>query len=233
MSSKIRLKRSSTPGSAPNPVQLDYGEVTLNYADGVLYFRKPDDSLGSITTGGSASGISRVITTYEPASTTSTFQVSGGYTVGYLDVYRNGVRLLPTLDFTATNGTSVTLGSAALSGDVVELVAHRVYPLVTTVARNVNSFTATSNQTTFTPTGGYTPGYVDVYLNGVKLLETEDYVATNSTSVVLTSGCVAGDVVEIVAHTVHGLGDGYTKQEADARYEPLGSAVEMAIALGD
>ena len=33
--------------------------------------------------------------------------------------------------------------------------------------RVVTQFTATSNQTTFTPTSGYTIGYLDVFLNGV------------------------------------------------------------------
>ena len=31
------------------------------------------------------------------------------------------------------------------------------------------SYTATADQTTFTFSAGYTPGYIDVYLNGVKL----------------------------------------------------------------
>jgi len=40
------------------------------------------------------------------------------YTVGYIDVYRNGVRLVST-DFTATTGTTVVLVNACTSGDSV------------------------------------------------------------------------------------------------------------------
>jgi hypothetical protein len=40
------------------------------------------------------------------------------YTVGYIDVYRNGVRLVST-DFTATTGTTVVLANACTSGDAV------------------------------------------------------------------------------------------------------------------
>jgi hypothetical protein len=40
------------------------------------------------------------------------------YTVGYIDVYRNGVRLVST-DFTATTGTTVVLVNACTSGDAV------------------------------------------------------------------------------------------------------------------
>ena len=61
-------------------------------------------------------------------------------------------------------------------------------------------FTATSGQTTFA-TGGYTPNFVDVYLNGVKLVDGDDFTATNGSEVVLTTGATAGDTVEVLAYT--------------------------------
>lgn len=61
------------------------------------------------------------------------------------------------------------------------------------------SFTATADQTTFTT--DYTVGAVKVYLNGVKLQETVDYTATSGTSVVLTEGAAADDLIEIVKYT--------------------------------
>jgi len=222
MTSKIRLKRSGTTGAQPNPASLEYGEITLNYADSTIYFRKVDDTLGSIATsagGGGGAGALRSVTTVNVTSTQTVFSVTGGYTVGAIDVFRNGIKLLPSLDFTATNGTSVTLVIAAENGDVVELLAYNVQTLVSTVARTVTTITATSGQTTFTATGGYTPGYADVYQNGVRLVETDDFTASNGTTVVLTVGAVVGDVVDIVAHTVHGLADGYTTTQADARFQ--------------
>jgi hypothetical protein len=71
--------------------------------------------------------------------------------------------------------------------------------------RLVNEFTATSGQTTFTLTNAYTVGYVDVYLNGVKLVNGDDYTATNGTSIVLTTGATTGDSVSIVAYIPRGL----------------------------
>jgi len=59
------------------------------------------------------------------------------------------------------------------------------------------SFTATASQTTFN-TSGYTAGFVDVYLNGVKLVDGTDFTATNGSDVVLTVGASASDVVDIV-----------------------------------
>ena len=62
-----------------------------------------------------------------------------------------------------------------------------------------DSFTATSGQTSFA-TGGYTPNFLDVYLNGVKLASA-DYTATNGSDVVLASGAATGDILEVVAYT--------------------------------
>ena len=57
--------------------------------------------------------------------------------------------------------------------------------------------TATAGQTSF-PTAGYTPGYLDVYLNGVHLQDS-DFTATNGSDVVLNDPCAADDVVLVVA----------------------------------
>ena len=74
----------------------------------------------------------------------------------------------------------------------------------TVVATNVNgtssrnSYTATAGQTTFAAT--YDVGYVDVYLNGVKLVDGTDFTASNGTSVVLASGAALNDTVDIVGY---------------------------------
>ena len=71
-----------------------------------------------------------------------------------------------------------------------------------------DSFTATSGQTTFA-TGGYTPNFLDVYLNGVKLASA-DYTATNGSDVVLASGAATGDILEVVAFTTFTVGSSFT-----------------------
>jgi len=62
------------------------------------------------------------------------------------------------------------------------------------------SFTATASQTSFA-TAGYTAGFVDVYLNGVHLLNGTDYTATNGSDIVLTTGAAAGDVLEVISYS--------------------------------
>ena len=64
----------------------------------------------------------RTITEIIATAGQSVFNVSGGYTVGFLDVFINGAQL-QTSDFTATNGTTVTLSSPAALNDDVRLVA--------------------------------------------------------------------------------------------------------------
>ncbi len=65
---------------------------------------------------------------------------------------------------------------------------------------NRNTYTATAGQTTFSAT--YDVGFVDVYLNGVKLIVSTDFTATNGTSIVLTSGAALNDTVDIVGYGV-------------------------------
>jgi hypothetical protein len=46
----IQLKRSATTGNAVTSADINYGELAINYADGKLFYRKPDDSIGTIYT---------------------------------------------------------------------------------------------------------------------------------------------------------------------------------------
>jgi len=78
------------------------------------------------------------------------------------------------------------------------------------------TYTATAGQTVFAAT--YDTGYIDVYLNGVKLLVGTDFTATNGTSITLASGASVNDVVDIVAYGTFVLADHYTKTASDARY---------------
>jgi len=67
--------------------------------------------------------------------------------------------------------------------------------VVNTAYRTVTEYTATTNQTTFTPPS-YTVGFINVFRNGV-LLGSADYTANNGTTVVLASGATAGDLIAI------------------------------------
>ena len=81
------------------------------------------------------------------------------------------------------------------------------------------TYTATSNQTTFNIT--YDVGFVDVYLNGIKLLVGTDVTATSGTNVVLAAGAAAGDIVDLVAYGAFSVSDTYTQAASNARFAQL------------
>lgn len=88
-----------------------------------------------------------------------------------------------------------------INGTTYDLSADRSWSIsVGSGMRNVSSFVATSGQTTFTIVGGYTAGLVDVFVNGTRL-NAGDYTATNGTTVVLGTGVVANDIVDIINYT--------------------------------
>ena len=66
-------------------------------------------------------------------------------------------------------------------------------------------YTATAGQTTFSGTDAngatmaYDAGFIDVYLNGVKLANS-DFTATTGTSVVLASAAAVNDILSVVAY---------------------------------
>jgi hypothetical protein len=67
-------------------------------------------------------------------------------------------------------------------------------------AMTTQVYTATAGQTTFTVNGGYTPGQLEVFRNGVMLVGGVDYTATNSTTFVLTNAATVGDTLVSVAY---------------------------------
>ena len=67
-------------------------------------------------------------------------------------------------------------------------------------------YIATGVQTNFTFLAGYTPGYIDVYFNGAKLIDAQDYTATNGSTVGLTSAATASDTVELIAYKAFSVG---------------------------
>ena len=63
------------------------------------------------------------------------------------------------------------------------------------------TFTPSGVTTTFTFASGYTPGYFDIYLNGIRMIEGSDYTSTDgSTFAILGGGAQGGDVIEGVAY---------------------------------
>jgi len=80
----------------------------------------------------------RTQTEFTATAGQTTFSVPS-YTVGFIDVYRNGA-LLGSADFTATNGTTVVLANPASSGDLVETVSFFVSSVLNAVPTTGGTF---------------------------------------------------------------------------------------------
>jgi hypothetical protein len=131
--------------------------------------------------------------TYAPASTTS------------IIVAISGVVQNPNLY--SVIGTTITFSPAPPSGTNNISVLYLGLPVIgvsspgNTAYFSSTSFTATGGQTTFTPSGSYTVGFINVIRNGSQLAPA-DYTATNGTTVVLNNACTAGDIVVIEVYTL-------------------------------
>ena len=91
-----------------------------------------------------ASGVTttayRTVTDFTATAAQTSFSVPS-YTVGYIDVYRNGVRLVST-DFTATTGTTVVLVNACTSGDSVVTESFLVSSVLNAIPATAGSVAA-------------------------------------------------------------------------------------------
>jgi hypothetical protein len=149
---------------------------------------------GSLTLGGTLSLTSLNVTTalgYTPVTNARTLTING--TTYDLTADRSWT-IAAGISTLTTTGTS---GPATLVGSTLNVPN---YSAGASAVRNVSTFTATSGQTTFTIVGGYTVGLIDVFINGARL-STADYTATNSSTVVLGTGAVLNDIVDVINYT--------------------------------
>ena len=75
------------------------------------------------------------------------FTVTGGYRIGEIAVYRNGTRLVDGRDFTATDGSIVTLLSGATVGDSIEFQIFDSFNVANTIKPNESDQTINGNLT--------------------------------------------------------------------------------------
>tara|TARA_R110002020_G_scaffold7983_1_gene32983 strand:- start:1748 stop:3205 length:1458 start_codon:yes stop_codon:yes gene_type:complete len=80
-------------------------------------------------------------------------------------------------------------------------------PSDSSVVIDKQTFTASGVQTSFTFSSQYTPGFIDAYLNGSRLVHGTDYTATNGSIVNLVSPAQASDLLELVAYKAFNVGN--------------------------
>jgi len=177
--------------------------------------------------------MNRTVQTFVAAEGQTTVTSATTYTPALLDVYVNGVMLF-TDEYTATNGTTVTFTDALEVGDEIKLISYvTVVPDAVGFTIKKQSYVVSSaTQSSFTVTAGYRPGYVDVYLNGVKLLDSSDYTAVDGNTVVLDSPAVLLDVVEVQSYltsSTAGSGSGTTTTYVNRKF--IGNGTVNTVSL--
>ena len=118
------------------------------------------------------------------------FTVTGGYRINQLSVYRNGTRLVDSLDYTARDGSSVTLLSPATLYDVLEFQVFDDFRVADAIV------SAASNQTIFgnlTVTGTLNGSTIGIQSGGtvVGTAKTLNFVGTGNTF------AVNGDIIDV------------------------------------
>jgi len=115
---------------------------------GDLYFDTTSDSM-RVYTGGAWQEIAPEMAighqAYTATAGQTTFSVTDGYNTSSVYVYLNGV-LLDAADYTATNGTSIVLGSGAALNDTVRVVTY-FNPVDTISIRNAAAASAAAAAT--------------------------------------------------------------------------------------
>ena len=144
------------------------------------------------------------------AGSIHTLDFRGNNIVVSADPQPNGIATItltesPTFNNLTVNGSFYAGGVTGASGQVLQSTGTGIQWTTLPDVRSANTFIATAGQTIFTV--NYNTSFVDVYVNGVKLTESE-YNASSGSSITLYSACFAGDVVEVISYNTVAVGGG-------------------------
>ena len=148
-----------------------------------------------------SANVTRKLVSETASGVTTTFTITGGYRINELGVYRNGVRLVQNKDFTANDGSAVSLVDAAADGDTLDFVVFDSFNISNTISPNSSNQTISGNLTVTGATqiqGGISTS------NNVGFGTTRpDSIARSDNSVILNAGI-------ITAYQLYGDGTGLT-----------------------
>ena len=64
----------------------------------------------------------------------------------------------------------------------------------------------------------YSPGYEQIFLNGILLVRNSDYTASNGTTITGLAAITAGSIIEIISLKSLSIANVYTQEQSDAKY---------------
>ena len=177
----------------------------LNIASGKVYKVNNVETLSATTLGANVVNSSLTnVGTLTGLSVNGTASVTGQITAG--DLRNSDDGLIPLVGVQTASGHSGLVTAFKFRGSGLDdfIVTNGVADVVLTgVAATTytsrQTHTATQGQTTFTVSAGYSAGFIDVYQNGVRLINGTDYAAENGSTFVMTDAATVGDEFESVA----------------------------------
>jgi hypothetical protein len=159
------------------------------------------------------------------------FTVTGGYRINQLAVYRNGTRLVDSLDYTARDGSSVTLLSAATAGDVLEFQIFDDFRVADAIVSAASSQTLSGNLTvtgSLNVQGGVTGASIGIQSAGTLIgtATTLNFVGTGNTF------AVNGNVIDVSIAGGGGGGLGTAINYTDGTPSPF-SYIDTYVTVGE
>jgi hypothetical protein len=128
------------------------------------------------------------------------FVVSGGYTSNTLQVFVNGIKYVETYDVVTTSGSNVVFTTAPANTSLIEVFGFSGLPTITTISNTSivsQQFTANGSANSFIVSGGYTAGSLQVFVNGVKYVESSDVIATSGSTINFTTPPGSGSIIDV------------------------------------
>jgi len=137
----------------------------------------------------------------------TSFTVAGGYRINEIAVYRNGTRLADGRDFTATDGLTVTLVSAATLYDVIEYQIFDSFNVANAVGTSgdstINGNLTITGVTTATKFSGPTniPGNVTTGPYTIVAADAGKLVSATGTVTLPAATFAVGDAISVYNNT--------------------------------
>ena len=145
----------------------------------------------------------RTVTTATANGTADTFYPTGGYIVGYLDTFYNGVRVVEHIDYTASDGVSIVFATAPLDGAVIEMVSYGPISMVDAVRKSGDSMNNTLLVKDIIPVanntyslGNTTNRFANLYLSGNTIVLGTQTISANATTILFANS--TGGAAELV-----------------------------------
>tara|TARA_B100001142_G_scaffold160516_1_gene160768 strand:+ start:6783 stop:7487 length:705 start_codon:yes stop_codon:yes gene_type:complete len=122
---------------------------------------------------------SRFLTVIATSSQTD-FNITGGYNINHIDVFRNGVKLSSGIDFRASDGATVTLITAAALNDEIQFELFDDFRVANAIQPNVSDQTISGN---LTVTGTLAGASIGIQSGGtqVAIAKTLNFIGAGNT----------------------------------------------------